>query len=255
MRLLLLIPIVLLVGCSKGKKDDYTSETYYEKHARWYWSDKYVETIVAVPIGDRVEPAFLVERVLYEKDGEKHKEVKVKTVNLTVYEAADARRQKLLGNLFTFFRGMALLGTVAIVAGIILFALKFKFPALPSIWDEFLIYGGLLACLGMLGAWYVEEFITVSICGGAALVIFSGYSLIKHTRRERRHLQTHEELSDNKVAVDDIVATVEVLKLELGDKWQEVRTRLVQDPRTKKIVDELQESASKKARALLASSS
>jgi len=135
---------------------------------------------------------------------------------------------------------------VAMVAGVILFALKFKFPAIPSIWDEFLIYGGLLTCLGMLGAWYVEQFITVSICGGAALVIFSGYSLVKHTRRERRH-------ADTAMAVDDIVTTVEVLKLELGDKWDEVKKKLTQNPKTKKIVDELQEAA--RAKALAASSS
>ena len=249
MRLLLLIPIVLLVGCSRGKKNDYTSETYYEQtHKRdWYTlgitkSPKYTEAIVAVPIKDRVEPAFLVERVLYEKEGEKYKEVKVKTVNLEVYEAADKRRQKILTNLFNAFRIMILVGGAGMFIGLLLFALKFKFPTIPPIWDEFLIYGGVIICIGMFGAWYVEQFIMVCICGGAAIVVFAGYSLVKHTRRERKHLETA-------MAVDDIVTTVEVLKLELGDKWNDVREKLVQNPKTKKIVDELQEAARAKALA------
>lgn len=235
---------LFVTGCNRGKKNDYTSETYYERVSRWYWSDKYEQTIVAVPIDDRVEPAFVVSRVLYEKEGDKYVERKVKTVNLEVYEAADQRRQKILDNLFNAFRLMILVGGAGMFIGILLFALKFKFPHIPSIWDEFLIYGGVIICIGMFGAWYVEQFILVCIGGGAAIVVFAGYSLYKHTKMELKH-------KDTAIAVDEIVTSMEVLKLEIGEKaWTKVRNKLIQNEKTKSLVDTLQEAAKKKAEAL-----
>jgi hypothetical protein len=241
LNLTLLLCVVVCGGCSRSRKKDYTSETYYEKVARWYWSDKYEEVIVAVPIEGRVEPAFLTTRNLYVKDGKKYKQVKVRTVNLKVYEAADQRRQQLLSNLFNGFRIMVLVGTGGLVIGLLLFALKFKFPAIPSIWDEFLIYGGLIACIGMFGAWYVEQFITVCIAGGAGLVIFAGYSLIKHGRIEKKHMQVRGDLEMNNSALEDIVLSVEVIKEEIGEeKWLEIRGKLNQKPETKDLVDMIQ---------------
>lgn len=233
-------------GCSRSRKKSYTSETYHEKTTRWYWTDKYEEVIVSVPLGNKVEPAFLITRNLFVKTGNKYTPKKVRTVNLVVYEAADARHRKLLGNLFNFFRGLALLGTLSMVVGLFLFALKFKFPMLPSIWDEFLLYGGVATCIGMLGAWYVEEFIIVSICGGGALVAASGYSLIRHARKEKKHISTNEDLLVNSVAVEELVHTVEVLKLTLGTRWDDVKGDLMQRPETKALVDKFQELESQK---------
>jgi len=245
-----------MVGCKRGKKNDYTSETYYEQtYSRdWYTlcitkTAQYKPVVVAVPIEDRVEPAFVVSRVLYDREGETYKEVKVKTVNLEQYEAADQRRQKVLNNLFNAFRIMILVGGAGMFIGLLLFALKFKFPAIPSIWDEFLIYGGVILCIGMFGAWYVEQFITVCICGGAAIIVFAGYSLYKHTRMERRHLQTKGDLEMNNVALEEIVLSVEVLKTELGDRWESVRDRLEQRPETKALVDMIQEKSLQKTEA------
>lgn len=242
------------VGCRRSRKKAYTSETYYEQSCKRNWytlgitkTQKYKEVIVAVPIDDKVDPAFLITRVLFEKNGGKYKEKKVRTVNIEVYEAADARHQKLLSNLFNSFRILALVGTGAMVIGLFLFVLKFQFPTLPSIWDEFLLYGGIATCIGMLGAWYVEEFIIVSMCGGAALVAASGYSLIRHYRETRKHHETVIELGARDIAVADIVETVEVLKIELGDRWEEVSKKLRQNPDTKRLVDSLQVEARMRA--------
>ena len=65
MRILLLCSIVILAGCTPVKKSDYTSVTYYEKHDRWLFPDKYTELVVAIPVDDRVPPAFCVTRHLF----------------------------------------------------------------------------------------------------------------------------------------------------------------------------------------------
>lgn len=234
---------MLGTGCSRSRKKSYTSETYYERTSRWYWTDKYTEIIVAVPIDDKVEPAFLVTRDLYERDGKKYRLKNIRTVNLEVYEAANARQQKLLNNLFNFFRGLAMLGTLAMVVGIFLFILRFKFPMLPSIWDEFLLYGGLATCIGMLGAWYVEQFILVSTCGGAALVAAAGYSLLRDHRKTKKFHQAGADLEVRESAVKELVETVELLKLELGPGWERVKNKLQQLPETKELVDKYQGEA------------
>jgi hypothetical protein len=242
-----LIALTCVTGCSKSRKEAYTSETYYEmtESRNWYTlcitkSPKYTEVVVSIPIDDKVEPAFLITRHLFVRNGEAYTPKKVRTVNIAVYEAADARHQKILDNLFNFFRGLALLGTLCMVVGIFLFALKFKFPMLPSIWDEFLLYGGVATCVGMLGAWYVEQFILISLCGGGALIAAAGYSLIRHYRKEKKLIESNGELLVNSLAVGELVHTVEVLKLTLGTRWDEVKGNLMQAPETKALVDKFQ---------------
>jgi len=231
--------VLVCTGCSQNRKQAYTSKTYYERVDRWILSDKYVEIVVAVPIEDRVEPAFLVERVLFQKVDGRFEEIAVVVVNKDVYEAAEKRRQGLLDNVFNFFRFMAMLGIGSCVLGALVFVLKFKFPAIPDIWDEMLLYGGLLACVGLFGAWYHEQLVYVGAGGGAALLVVVGYSVWKQYRKEKA-------LKVSGQAVQDLVTTVEVFKVEAASSWDTVKTKLTQLPTTEDLVTELKPVIKKK---------
>lgn len=224
----LLLLVLITAGCSRSRKQAYTSETYYERIDRWILPDKYTELIVAVPIEDKVAPAFLVTRALYKREESgKYAAVSVRTVNMAVYEAAEQRRQTLIANLFNFFRIMALAGVVACVAGLLLFALKFRFPAIPGagFWDELMLYGGLVGAIGIAGAWYVEEVVYVGIIGAGLLLAAALYSGFKRYRQD--------------VAIKDLVTTVEVIKSSAREAWDNTKSTIEQAPSTQALVTRL----------------
>lgn len=232
MKKLIITVIVLMAcaGCSPGRKSDYTSKTYYEKQSRVILPDKYVEAVVAVPVEDRVRPAFVVERDLYEREGKKYRQVSVRTVNLELYEAAEMRHREITATLYKFFRRLMMAGVVLTVVGILLFFAKMKFPVIPSIWDELVFFGVVAGSLGLTGSWYVDQIIILGLLTGVSAVLAVIYVLVRDGIQQTK-------LSRRELAVAEITDTVQTIKKVDRTAWDDAKKVLTrQSASTERLV-------------------
>jgi hypothetical protein len=117
--------------------------------------------------------------------------------------------------------------------------LKMKFPVIPDVWDEMLIYGGIAAGIGVSGAYYVEELVTISIVGCSALAVAIGYTLWRRHRKNKM-------IRVQGAAVLDLVETVEVFKGNANASWETVKNKIKQLPATEDIVAALKPEIKKR---------
>jgi len=227
--LFLLLTMLVTGGCFSGKKDDYTSKTYYERSSRFILPDKYVETVVAVPVDNRVPPAFVVQRDLYERQGDKFRKVSVDTVNMELYEASEMRRREVTDTLYTFFRRLMMLGVVVGVLGVLLFFVSMKFPIIPSVWDEMVFFGAISGSLGLVGSWYVDQIIFVGILTGIAVLLSVVYILVRDS-------VMHRKLKARDTAALELTDTVQTLKKVDRKSWDSAKKVISQSETTKKLV-------------------
>lgn len=236
---LIIIAFVALTGCTPNRESDYTSITVYERQENWIFPDKYIETTVAIPIQDRVPPAFCLLKKYYVKTGEKYVETEMKVVFIEAYEESKRRRQELINNIYNFFRVLAVVGIVMVVAGIILFVVTKKFPFLPDVWDELLLYGGVAGSIGVAGAWYAEEIVKVGIAATVIIFIAMGYSIFKQHKTKKNKVNQSRELEAKGQVITELVGTVETYKDKARGVWSEVKAEVRHSELTQETVKSL----------------